>query len=222
MPERNTPRLLKGALVSFATSAPIPTNVIVFQFNPDSLTRTFQQQVERRGYDDWYSSGDTEHTLPPIESYSLTVELDAEDQLADPQAFPLVLATGLHPELAALELLMYPPSSEIILGSLLAKQASKTITPAKVPVVLFVWGPARVIPVRVTSVSITEQQFDQILNPIQARVELGLRGLTKKELQSVGGPFETLALVNQVAKEVLARSQPPDPLGQQIAGLLPF
>ncbi len=115
-----------------------------------------------------------------------------------------------------------PRISEIVLASILAQSGSKSITPAEVPVVLFVWGPSRVVPVRVTSVSITEQLFDQALNPIQAKVDIGLRGLTQKELDSVGGTFQTLALVGQVAKEVLARSQPPDPLGRQITGLLPF
>lgn len=199
-----SPRLLKGALVVFETIAPIPTNLIAFQYNPDSVTRSFRQQAPEP--DPRRNAGDTQHALPPLESFQLTVELDAADQLDDPGSNPITVATGVHPALAALELLLYPPSTEVILGRVLALVGSARVTPAKVPLVLLVWGPLRVVPVRVESVSVTEQAFDQLLNPIRASVQLGLRTLTEKELRQAGPPFDTLAIVQLIAKEALART----------------
>jgi hypothetical protein len=200
------PKLLKGALVVFETQLPIPTNVIVFQYNPESLARSFQQLTGRTG-DPRNSAGDTQNAaLPPIETFRLNVELDAADQLEAPGSNPLAVAVGLHPTLAALELLMSPPSTTLILNKALTLLGSSMISPASAPLVLFVWGPARVIPVRVDQVSITEDEFDQRLNPIRAKVALGLRALTLIELQRAGTAFEALGIVNLVAKEVLARS----------------
>jgi len=213
-----SPKFLKGALVVFETARPIPTNIIVFQYNPESMTRSFTQQAadpEPSG-----CAGDTHHVqYPPIESFDVTVELDAADQLE--HGNPLAQAVGLHPTLAALELLLYPRSELLILNKTLALLGSAMVAPPEVPLVLFVWGPARVVPVRVTSVSITEEAFDQLLNPIQARVQLGLRTLTDKELAHAGPPFRTLAIVQQVAKEALARSNVVN-AAQGIRGMLPF
>jgi hypothetical protein len=130
-----------------------------------------------------------------------------------------VYRSGLHPTLAALELLVYPPSTQIILGKVLAKLGSARVSPAKAPLVLLVWGPLRVIPVHVDSLAVTEQAFDTFLNPIRAKVDLGLRALTEKELKDAGPPFDTLALVNQIAKEVLARTAPVTSVSQ-IGGAL--
>lgn len=198
-----SPRLLKGALVVFETSAPIPTNLIVFQYNPDGVTRGFQQgggQTSQQG------AGDTQSSLPPIETFQLRAELDATDQLEQPGQNPLAVAVGLHPTLAALELLLYPGSTLLILNSVLSLAGSAIVAPARAPLVLLVWGPARVVPVRLASLSIDEQAFDQRLNPIRAQVSLGLRALTIPELRQAGPPFDTLGIVNQIAKEVLARS----------------
>lgn len=200
-----SPRLLKGALVVFETKLPIPTNLIVFQYNPETMTRGFQasgggSQGTQQG------AGDTQPTQPPIETFQMSVELDAADQLEAPGSNPLAVAVGLHPTLAALELLLSPPSTALILNKILSLAGSSIISPATAPLVLLVWGPVRVVPVRVTSVAVTEQAFDTLLNPILAKVTLGMRALTMPELQQAGPPFDTLGIVNLVAKEVLARS----------------
>jgi hypothetical protein len=196
------PQLLKGALIVFETIAPVPTNLIVFQFNPESVNRSFQAQTREPG--PRRSAGDTQHALPPTESFDLTVELDAADQLE--LGNPITIVSGLHPTLAALELLLYPPSTELILNKVLSAAGSRRIAPAKVPLVLLFWGAFRIVPVRVESVRITEEAFDPVLNPIRAKVDLGLRTLTQRELDRAGAPFDTLALVNQIAKEALART----------------
>jgi hypothetical protein len=228
----NRPLLLKGALVVFETQLPIPTNIIIFQYNPESMTRRIEQLA---GGDQTCGSGgprnpclnagDTRNVLQgPVESYSLTIELDAADQLE--QSDGVTMAVGLHPPLAALELLLYPPSTDLILNKVLSLAGSSIIAPTQTPLVLFVWGAPRVVPVQVTSISITEQAFDQLLNPIQARVDLTMRSLTDCELQQAGPPFDTLGLINQVAKEVMARFQiggiAASGAAQAVRGLLPF
>lgn len=215
-----SPKLIKGALVVFETKIPIPTNLIVFQYNPDTMTRSFQQLSSstsgtREG------AGTLSVILPPIESFQVTVELDASDQLEAPGQNPLAVAGGLHPTLAALELLIHPPSTNLILNKVLSLAGSSIISPASVPLVLFVWGPARVIPVRVATLSIVEQAFDQLLNPIQAKVTLNMRALSLIELAQAGPPFDALGIVNLVAKEVLARSNIFNSV-QQIGGSISF
>jgi hypothetical protein len=212
------PLLLKGALVVFELALPIPTNIIIFQYNPEMMTRRLEQSA---GGDQSCASGaprnpclnagDTRNSLQaPIESYSLTIELDAADQLEENDL--VTRAVGLHPALAALELLLYPSSTDLILNKALS--------------VLFVWGPPRVVPVQVTSISITEQAFDQLLNPIQAKVDLTMRSLTDSELERSPPPFSTLGLINQIAKEVMARFQIGGIVAQgatqAVRGLLPF
>lgn len=198
------PRLLKGALVVFEASVPVPTNLIAFQFNPDNVTRAFEQQHDPR--DTRRNSGDTMFVLPPTETFRMSVELDAADQLAE--ADPIAVATGLHPTLAALELLLYPSSIDLILAKALAVVGSGRVKPGRIPIVMLVWGPLRIVPVRVESVSITEEAFDQLLNPIRAKVDLGLRTLTQIELKTAGPVFGALSLVNLIAKEALARLAP--------------
>lgn len=211
-----SPKLLKGALVVFETVAPVPTNLIVFQYNPDTMTRGFQQLGGSEGRE---GGGSTEPTLPPLQTFQMNVELDAADQLEESN--PLAQASGIHSTLAALELLLYPSSASLILNKVLSLAGSATLTPARAPMVLLVWGPLRVVPVRVTTLSVNEQAFDQLLNPIRAQVTMGLRALTIPELQQAGPPFDTLALVNHIAKEVLAKANTFNSV-QQIGGSISF
>ena len=118
-----SPRVLKGALVVFETPAPVPTNIIAFQFNPDQVSRTFRQQAGDE--DPCGSSGDTMFVLPPTETLALSVELDATDELERGDA--VATATGLHPTLAALELLLYPSSIDLILDKALALAGSARV-----------------------------------------------------------------------------------------------
>ena len=198
-----SPRLLKGALVVFETVAPIPTNLIAFQYNPDSVTRSLESRptVGARGAK--RAKHRTRDLVSPTERLKLTIELDAADELEDGGA--IAQATGLHPALAALELLVHPASSQVILGTLLSAIGSAFIAPAREPLVLLVWGPLRVIPVLVESLAITEEAFDQLLNPIRAKVELELRSLSAGELQTAGKVFAAIDVVNLIAKEALAR-----------------
>jgi hypothetical protein len=210
-----SPLLLKGALVLFKPPSPLPRSFILFQYNPETMTRSLERRVSEP--DPERSAGDTHHVLPPIESFTLSIELDAVDQLE--ASDPVAVATGLHPQLAELELLLYPSSATMILNQVRALVGSAAITPLEVPLVLFVYGPARVVPVRLATMSITELAFDPLLNPIQARVELGLRSLSQKELKESGPAFEKLGLVRQIAKEVLVTAGTVGTAAQKVRGL---
>jgi hypothetical protein len=198
-----SPRLLKGALVVFETMAPIPTNLIAFQYNPDSVTRSLASRAPADRNGAKLGKRRTHALDSPTERLKLTIELDAADDLEEGGV--IAQATGLHPALAALELLMHPTSEEVILRKVLARIGSAFVAPANEPLVLLVWGPLRVIPVLVESLSITEEAFDQLLNPIRAKVELELRTLSAGELQATGKIFGAIDVVNLIAKEVLAR-----------------
>lgn len=206
------PFLLKGALVVFEAPIPVPTNLIVFQYNPETMTRKIAQpaggaQAGGGGSANPCSTaGDTRNVLLlPVENYQLSVELDAADQLEVNDT--ITRGVGLHPALAALELLLYPPPQDVLIAEVLTRFGSGFVTSGKVPIVLFVWGAARVVPVIVNSITVTESAYDQLLNPIQAKVDLEMRSMTQIELKSAGILFEGLAIINLVAKEVMARFQ---------------
>jgi hypothetical protein len=110
---------------------------------------------------------------------------------------------GLHPQLAALERLVYPASSRVIANTVLAALGSIEIVPPQGPLILFVWGPKRVLPVSIKQFSVTEEAHDPQLNPIRARVQLGLRVLSTDDLGPLH-PGHALFLAHQVAKEVMA------------------
>ncbi len=204
-----SPRLLKGALVAFQSEflGPIP-NVIVFQYNPEQLSRTLADRAPRSAPRAVGSArAEAQRVMgPPIETINATVTLDAADQLEEPRLHPHVVAHGLHPALAALELLLYPPSGQVLLNQTLARAGEAYISKQgeNVPLVLFVWGVSRVVPVRLTSFSVTEDAFDPLLNPIHATVTLGMQVLSYMELKETSiGYYAYLA--TQVQKEVLAR-----------------
>jgi hypothetical protein len=192
-----SPRVAKGAIIGIDPFNPL-ASVIVFQYNPDTLTRRLAAQVAS-------SSPARGEALrlkgPPTETINLTVVVDAADQLERGDA--LTASAGLYPVLSALEMLITPKSALMIANEVLARVGIIEILPAEAPLTLFAWGSRRIVPVRLTEVGITEEAFDPELNPILARVTLGLTVLTYQDLGliSFGG---ALSMANQVAREVLA------------------
>jgi hypothetical protein len=193
-----SPRVHKGALVGLDSFNPL-ASVIVFQYNPETLTRTLTPQTATS------TNASTSEALrlkgPPQETIKLDIEIDATDQLerGDDNALQL----GIHPTLAALEMLLYPKSVAMIANEALAAVGVIEIIPPEAPLTLFVWGVKRVLPVRLTDFSITEDAFDPNLNPIRAKVSLGMRVLNYQDLGlfSVGG---AMFMTHQIAKEVMA------------------
>jgi hypothetical protein len=187
----------KGAIVGIDPLNPV-ASVIVFQYNPETLTRSLSARSAGAGgaKDDAFRLGG-----PPEETIDLTVELDATDALE--RGSHVAVATGIHPQLAALEMLLYPKAARVLLGAALSLAGGIEIDPPEAPLTLFVWGARRVLPVRLTSFSITEQDYDARLNPIRAQVKLGLRVLSYADLPFLH-PGSALFLAHQVAKETMA------------------
>jgi hypothetical protein len=170
-----SPPVFKGALVSADPLRPA-SSVIVFQYNPETLTRT----LAARTTGGQSGTGPLRLSGPPEETIKLSVEIDATDQLE--RSDPLAGTVGISPALAALELLLYPASSVIIANDALARAGVVEILPVEAPLTLLVWGTRRTLPVRVTEFSVTEEAFDPALNPIRAKVHLGLRVLSVNDL----------------------------------------
>ncbi|MDQ3803245.1 MAG: hypothetical protein M3416_05260 [Acidobacteriota bacterium] len=206
-----SPRVTKGAIVGVDLLNPVP-NVIVFQYNPETLTRTLQAQASG-------DSGARSEAMrlrgAPVETIKLDVEIDATDQLErqDPQA----TSTGIYPQLSALEVLVYPRSSLVIANTALLAAGTIEILPPIGPFTLFVWGLQRVLPVRLTDFTITEEAHDVSLNPIRAKVSLGLRVLSYNDL-SITNPGYYLFLTHQIVKETMAQLGSVSNLGAAVQG----
>lgn len=194
----NSPSLVKGAIVGLDPMNPV-ASVIVFQYNPDTMTRRLEAR-STGGSDTSDRSEAFRLTGPPKETITLNIEVDATDQLE--QADPLAVSSGVSPTLAALEVLLYPKSTSVISNAALAQAGNIEIVPPEAPMTLFVWG-ARVLPVRVTGFSIIEEAYDTKLNPIHAKVDLTFTVLSYFDLK-VDNPGYNLFMTHQIAKEVMA------------------
>ncbi len=240
---------MRGALVEFMPTFLIPLpNVIIFQFNPETMTHTWTQADTARG-------GGPGQTSPvavkgrPNESFSFTIAVDSNDMIADgsPVAEGIAKVSGVYSRLAALEMLLYPVGSFdtgllgtvtgsvnvsagglSIGGSAGGSSAPKANIPAaKLPVVLFVWGPGRIVPVRVTGLTITEKLYDGLLNPTHAEAQLSLRVLTPDELEALDdkdilkGLAKTAYSYSQGLRQVLAVANLANSV-ESIIGMLPL
>src|SRR4051794_17778443 len=195
-----SPLTSRGSLVAIDATGPVAA--VSFQYNPDEMTRTLQARTAASGAG---TSPATNEALrlsgAPIETITLSVEIDATDQLEIDD--PLASELGIYPQLSALELLIYPPSSVVAANTALALAGSIELVAPEAPLTLLVWNPQRVVPVRLTQFSITEQAYDPQLNPIRARVQLGLRVLSYSDLPA-SNPGHHIFLAHQVVKESMA------------------
>jgi hypothetical protein len=200
-----SPRVVKGGIVLIDPTTAAVVRVIVLQYNPDTLSRTLQvQAMEGEG-------GDRLEALrlkaPPIETFKLEAEIDATNQLEFPDQNPLATRAGIYPQLAALETIVYPASAELQANDILAQIGTLEIAPMEAPLTLFIWSKTRVLPARITEFSITEEAFDTALNPIRAKISLGLRVLSVTDL-SFGHKGGMLFMAYLQAKERLAAQNP--------------
>ncbi|HTW47755.1 MAG TPA: hypothetical protein VMD92_07395, partial [Acidobacteriaceae bacterium] len=172
---------VKGGIVTMDPDTSAIQTVIALQYNPDSLSRTLQIQAVAGGQD-----GVRVDALrlrgPAIETIKVEAELDATDQLEFPTQFPLAVQFGLQPQLAQLEMLVNPTVETLNADNNMANSGTLEIIPLEQPLTLFVWSASRVVPVRLTDFSITEEAFDTSLNPIRAKVSLGMRVLNVDDL----------------------------------------
>ncbi len=176
----NSPRLLRGAIVLVNPDSAAIQRLIVLQYNPETLTRSFQIKSLAG------ESGDRSEALrltgPPVETIKFDAEIDATDQKEFPDQNPVTAVQGIYPQLAALETIIYPTSRQIQQNRSLAQAGTLEIIPMQTPLMLFVWSVSRILPVRLTEFSITEEFFDTALNPIRAKVSIGLRVLNHDDL----------------------------------------
>jgi len=198
-----SPRVLKGGLVLLDpdTFTVLPNGIIVLQYNPDTLSRTLKIKGAEEGSD---RSEALRLTGPPVETLKIDAEIDATDQLEIPDQNPNTVQNGIFPQLSALETMVYPSSTTLQNNFNLSQAGTLEIMPILAPFTLFVWSANRIAPVRLTEFSITEEAFDPTLNPIRAKVSLGMRVLSIDDLtfNDKGG---SLYMVYQQQKEALAK-----------------
>lgn len=192
-----SPRTGHAALVSVDPILPIP-NLVVFQYNPDQLTRTIHPLTA--GAD--AEKGDVMRLRGPAqETIRMDGELDATDQLEG--ANPIATTLGILPQLSALECMVYPKAIVEIANQVLSAVGMIEVIPTPMPLTILVWNVARILPVRLQDFTITEEAFDTHLNPIRAKVSLSLRVLTYNDL-GLFSPGGAIFMAHQVAKEALA------------------
>jgi hypothetical protein len=194
----NSPRLVKGGIVTLDPNSAALQSVIALQYNPDSLSRSLQIQAVQ-GAQDGTRVDALRLRGPAVETIKLEAELDATDQLEFPNQFPLAGQYGLQPQLAQLEMLVNPTVETLMADDAMANAGTLEIIPLEQALTLFVWSKSRVVPVRLTDFSITEEAFDPNLNPIRAKVSLGFRVLNVDDIgfSSPGGHIFMAYLTNK-------------------------
>lgn len=179
---------------------------VVFQYNPDALTRTLAPRGAK------IDAGDRLEGLrligPPVETIRLDIELDATDRLEKPDRNSETVQNGIAPELAELETTIAPATSDIEAANRMAQTGTLEILPLPSPLVLLVLGTNRTIPVRITDFSVTEEAFDTQLNPIRAKVTIGMRALSIDDL-AFGTKGAELFMTAAKRREKLATRKPP-------------
>lgn len=194
-----SPRLQKGAIVLLEPNTGIPMGRIALQYNPETITRSLTPQTPGEEPD---RSEVLRLKGPPIETIRLTVELDATDSLETGDA--TATSVGLQPQMALLETLVYPTSTELIANEILSLVGTIEILPMSSPLTLLAWGTNRVTPVRITGFEITEEAFDPQLNPIRAKIALDLRVLSVSDTGFLS-PAGAVYMAYQMGKEAMAR-----------------
>jgi hypothetical protein len=254
-------RFIRGALIEFMPtflgSAP---NVIVFQFNPETITHSWTQPEALAPPTGGAKGNPLAVKSMPGEQFTFTLELDANEMIASgrPISMGIAAVSGVYTRLAALEMLQYPvpsPTDDLVgtvssavggavggaaggaVGSVIGGAASsvlgsvggggtkQAVPQSQVPAVIFVWGPERIVPVRVTALSVTEKLYDRFLNPIHAEAQITLRVLTPDEIKAVTGPLKTIASLAYTYTQGLRQALALANLGESvdsIIGMLPI
>jgi len=222
--------LMRGALIEYGSGlmGPIP-NVVIFQFNPETLTRTVQIPPRPSSAT---SRETTQAGEPSIEKISLTAKFSAADEMRENKILARMFGVGTR--LAALEKMVYP-SSELLaaigaaigaLGGALGlgggggSDPRQPIPRQKFPRILFIWGPFRVLPVVLESMTITEQQYDFLLNPVQADVAISM-SVNAIDVCSDDDVGQGALKYSNMAKEAQAMANLAN-TAEQIVDLIPF
>jgi hypothetical protein len=200
------PKPIRSGIVVVDPERGTPQRIIVLQFNPDTLERSLSPQAAGGSGDSGgggSGSGDRNEALrlkgPAQETWKFTAEIDATDQ------FEVAAPDGIHPELATLEMLVHPTTAQLREAARQTKKGTIEISPIEMPLTLFTWGSKRVMPVRLTELSINESAFDVNLNPIRASLGIGMKVLSVSDLPA-GHRGADLYMAHLAQKEQLARA----------------
>lgn len=194
-----SPKLQKGAILTFDPVTGVKLSTIMLQYNPETLTRSFKPQTVG---DEPDRSEILRLKGPPVETIQCELEIDATDQLAASNS--TTISVGIQPQLAILELLLYPSSSVLNINEVLSLLGTIEILPMETALTVFAWSKSRVTPVRITDLKITEEAFDLELNPLRAKVSLGMRVLNVNDV-GFQSPAGSLYMIYQTTKESLAQ-----------------
>jgi hypothetical protein len=211
-----SPRLLNGGIALVNPETLTVGRVIALQYNPGSISRSLQPQAAT-------GTGDRSEALrltaPAVETIQIEVEFDAADPLEFADQNPNVAQFGIYPQLAVLETILHPSSRQLQVNDQLARSGSLEIVPMQTPLTLFIWSKNRVVPVRLTDYSVVEEAHDPLLNPLRAKVSLGMRILTINDLgfNHRGGDLFMIHLQQQERLAALAATRSLSALG--IGGL---
>ena len=238
-----SPKLLKGAIIQFSAPLFVPVpNIIIFQYNPETMSRTLSAWAPPRDEttkDDPKVQDSLVQPYDPEESFNVNLELDAADDLENPLTHPITVATGIADRIAALEMLMYPPGADTLgglLGGTLSlgsagvglTSGSSAVTAAQrqtVPLILFFFGPGRIVPVRIISFSVDEQAYSPVLYPLRAKVTVGLKVLDPAVLTDDGSAVFKIAKAcyafTRGQKQTLALARNAENAVDAIMALLP-
>ncbi|WP_418276914.1 hypothetical protein ACNHYB_03080 [Isoptericola jiangsuensis] len=193
-----SPRTVPGAIVAVDPVSAL-SRVAVFQYNPDEVTRTLTPRAPAGGG----STVDQDRVFgAPTQRIAMRVELDSTDGLEVGDG--VTSAAGVAAGLAVLEMLMYPSVARVVANTALLLAGTIEVLPPRAPLAVLAWGPGLVVPVRLDSVTVTEQAFDAAtLQPVRATVDLSLSVLTYDDLAPTD-PGHYVFVAHQVVKEALA------------------
>jgi hypothetical protein len=200
-----SPRLLRGGLVVLDPDSGAVRRVITLQYNPDSLSRGFQ--LKSAGAEGGARAEALRLTGPPVQTITVEAELDATDQLEFPDANPEEALGGLGARLAAIEVLIYPDPAAVQSAASDLAAGMLEIAPVPAPLVLFAFGRRRLLPVKLTELSIVEEAFSPTLDPIRAKLRLGLRVLSVNDVGTLGRAGSFAMAAHQQLDSLARRSR---------------
>ena len=174
-----SPKLTRAGLVLIDPDGGQVLRIITLQYASETLQRSLEVQAITDGAD---RSQPLRLAAPATETITLEAELDAIDQLETPGDNPDASEVGIFPALSALETMLYPTTAQLEKQNEQGAAGTLQIAPAEAPLALFIWSRNRIVPVRLNSLSITEESFDPALNPIRAKINLTLRVLSVDDL----------------------------------------
>jgi hypothetical protein len=204
-PRLNVPPL-KGAIVTIDATTLLPT-AVCFQYNPETLRRSLKPNTV--GGDEGDRSSAVRYTGAPVETISVDVQVDATDQLN--RNDPTAMEMGIAPQMAALELLLYPPSQQVTQAQTSLAGGAIELVPITAPQTLFVWGANRVVPVRLTSIAVSEELFGANLNPIRANLSLEMRVLSYSDVYSSNPDYQSFLAYQQLLERIAPLAEVTNP-----------